>query len=93
MYTSVVVACGLQSSGSVVGGARGYLSLVWDLPRLEIEPVSFASQDGFLTTGPLETPWNFFFFHLYISCTNLFYLGRLRKQLYLWDRAIVETVN
>jgi len=58
----VVVALGLQSTGSVVAAGRLHshgtwallLQGMWNLPGPGIEPVSPALAGGFLSTGPLR---------------------------------------
>lgn len=56
--TVVVVACGLQSAGSIVmaeGLSWTMAELGQDLPRSGIEPVlPELAVDSFFTTGPLE---------------------------------------
>ena len=54
---SVVVAPGIQSTGSVVlAQGLSCLRSTWDLPGPEIKPTSLALADGFFTTEPPGKP-------------------------------------
>ena len=68
----------LQNTGSRCMGFSScntwaqLLHSMWDLPGLVFKPVSFASQGGFLTTGPPGKPCAWFFNSIPFSSQNWF---------------------
>ena len=49
--------CGTWALEHRLSSCAAHVSVALDLPGPEITPVSFALQDGFLTTGPLGKHW------------------------------------
>ena len=66
---SVVVAHGLQSTGSVVVARAQLLGGMWDIPGSGIQPVSPALAGIFFTIEPPGKPYSFWIF-----CMELFQL-------------------